>query len=125
MRPKPTPAVVDWLERNDSELALSAVVIGEISFGIERIRHEERAPRLAKTLLKLRKHYVGRIQAFDEESAEIYGEIMGVASRKGITVQAPDGMIAAITLHHRATLATRNVKDFEGMGVKLINPWES
>ncbi len=122
--PRPNAIIVVWLERHDSDLALSTIVIGEISFGIECIRQREFAPRLAKTLLKLRKHHAHRIYAFDEASALIYGEVMGEASKRGRNLRAQDGMIAAITLRHRATLATRNVKDFAGLGVKLMNPWE-
>jgi len=36
-----------------------------------------------------------------------------------------DGVIAATALKHDLTLATRNVKDFSGLSVELLNPWES
>ena len=42
----------------------------------------------------------------------------------GLPLSAPDGMIAATALEHGLTLVTRNVKDFAGLGVVLLNPWD-
>jgi predicted nucleic acid-binding protein len=123
MRPKPAEAVLLWLELNIAELALSAVVIAEISFGIERIRPAERAPRLARAFASVRERFAARILAFDEDSATIYGVIMGEASRKGRTLSMLDGMIAATAMRYSATMATRNRKDFDVLGLKVVNPW--
>jgi predicted nucleic acid-binding protein len=46
-------------------------------------------------------------------------------SPNGVTVAVVDGLIAETALEHRLTVVTRNVKDFEGLGVPIINPWES
>jgi predicted nucleic acid-binding protein len=43
----------------------------------------------------------------------------------GRPLSAPDGMIAATALEHDLTLVTRNVKDFSGLGVVLLNPWDA
>jgi hypothetical protein len=124
MRPKPDQNVIDWLTRFDSELALPAIAIAEIAHGIERIRPAERAPRLARTLDGLRKHYEGRVLAFDERAAMIYGVIMGDASRKGQNLGPLDGMIAATAVRHRAALATRNTRDFGFLELRVIDPWD-
>ncbi|MFN0194790.1 MAG: type II toxin-antitoxin system VapC family toxin [Aestuariivirga sp.] len=123
MRPRPFQAVMDWLEQNDKRLAMTSVTVAELSYGIERIRPAERAPRLSKALESVRQHYDGRMFAFDEPCAMIYGKLMGEASRRGRTLQVPDGMIAAVAIHHRAALATRNVADFEFLDLQVINPW--
>jgi predicted nucleic acid-binding protein len=65
-----------------------------------------------------------RIFAFTEESALVYGEIMGNAARQGRTMSAPDGMIAAIAKIHGGRLATRNTGDFLTTGLALTNPWD-
>jgi len=58
-----------------------------------------------------------------EEAALAYGEIMGQAARRGHAMATQDGMIAAIARVHAGALATRNVSDFRGVGVELIDPW--
>jgi predicted nucleic acid-binding protein len=123
MRPEPHATVVAWLENHESDLALSTVVIAEISSGIERIRLAERAPRLAGAFASARRRFAMRIHAFDEESALIYGSLIGEAARKGHPAAVTDGMIAAIALRHRATLATRNTADFGFFSLQVVNPW--
>ena len=54
----------------------------------------------------------------------MYGEISAGREKKGLPVDPVDLMITAIAKYHHATIATRNVKDFEACGIKLINPWK-
>ncbi|NBB53155.1 PIN domain-containing protein [Rhizobium sp. CRIBSB] len=121
---EPNEAVIAWLIRYDAELALSSIVIGEIAYGIAKIRDDERAPRLELSLKDWRSRFAGRIHGFGEEAALAYGEIMGDAKRRGTTMPAPDGMIAAVAKTKGGALATRNVDDFRHCGVELVNPWE-
>lgn len=123
VRPQPNPNAAAWIRKNDSQLALSTVVLAEIKFGIERIRPDERAKALEGFFRETRRHFAGRIYAFDEHSAVIYGEIMGKASRHGHMFSVPDGMIAAIALRHGAALATRNRSHFQVDGLELVDPW--
>lgn len=123
MRPVPDAAVLSWLKRNEADLALSAVVVAEIIFGIERIKPAERAPRLERTLKSFKSRLLNPVYAFDELSAIVYGEFCGRNSRLGETVATADGMIAAVALRHNGQLATRNVKHFTHSGLNLINPW--
>ena len=44
---------------------------------------------------------------------------------KGQPINAPDGLIAATALEHDLIIVTRNVKDFDGLGVEILNPWET
>ena len=123
LRKSPDAAVLAWLEKHDAELALSAVVIGELVFGIEKIRPDQRAIRLSDGLEEWRKRFAGRIFGLTEEAALLYGDIMGRAVRKGRPMSAPDGMIAAIAGVHDCALATRNTSDFQDAGIALIDPW--
>jgi predicted nucleic acid-binding protein len=123
-RPQPEARVMDWLTRYDAELALSTVVIAELAFGIEKIRPDQRASRLGPGLDAWRQRFSGRIFAFTEEAALVYGHVMGHAVRNGRPISAQDGMIAAIALAHSSPLATRNRSDFEPTGVELIDPWK-
>lgn len=124
MRTKADERVVAWIAANQGKLAISTIVLAEMAFGIERIRLDQRSRRFEGFIARTRSHFDGRIHGFDEESAMIYGVIMGEAHRKGRALTVPDGMIAAIALHHNATLATRNTTDFAFLRIKLVNPWE-
>lgn len=123
LRKQPDEAVIAWLVRYDAELALSAVAIAEIAFGIEKIRPDERAPRLAEGLANWRKRFADRTFVLTEDAALAYGEIMGGAVRQGRPMSAPDGMIAAIAKVNGGRLATRNLADFATAGLDLISPW--
>jgi predicted nucleic acid-binding protein len=124
LRKSPDPAVVEWLVRHDAELALSTVTIAEIAFGIQKILPDQRGRRLEQGLSDWRRRFADRIFGLTEEAALAYGEIMGAASRQGLGMSAPDGMIAAIVRVNGGRLATRNLADFQTTGLELISPWD-
>jgi len=124
LRKSPDPAVIAWLERYDAELALPTVTIAELAFGIAKIQPDQRAARLEQGLADWRHRFADRIFGLTEEAALAYGEIMGAASRQGLAMSAPDGMIAAIARVNGGRLATRNLADFRTTGLELISPWE-
>ncbi|WP_421950668.1 type II toxin-antitoxin system VapC family toxin [Pelagibacterium sp.] len=119
----PDHAVMHWLDTHDPEVVISSVAIAELAFGIERIRPDERAKRLEEGLFRIRQRYSGRIFSFTEEAAMAYGAIVGQLARRGRSLTAFDGMIAAIALVNGGRLATRNIRDFETTGLDLISPW--
>ncbi len=124
LRTSPNEAVVAWLVRHDAELALPTVTIAEIAFGIAKIRPDERALRLEQGLADWRHRFADRIFGLTEEAALAYGNIMGEASRQGLSMSAPDGMIAAIARINGGRLATRNQVDFRTTGLELVSPWD-
>ncbi|MCW5730269.1 MAG: type II toxin-antitoxin system VapC family toxin [Alphaproteobacteria bacterium] len=124
LRKHPDQAVLAWLARHDADLALPTVTIGEIAFGIAKIRPDERAARLWQGLGEWRRRYAARIFGLTEDAALAYGEIMGEASRRGSGMSAADGMIAAIARTNGGRLATRNQADFRAAGLELISPWD-
>lgn len=124
LKKSPDEAVLAWLVQNDAELALPTVTIAEIAFGIQKIKSDERAVRLEHGLSEWRRRFAGRIFALTEKAALAYGDLMGMATRQGRPMSVPDGMIAAIALVNGGRLATRNLRDFETVGLSLISPWE-
>jgi predicted nucleic acid-binding protein len=120
----PDEAVIAWLTRHDAELVLPTVTIGEIAYGIQKIRPDERAARLEKGLSDWRRRFADRIFGLTEEAALAYGDVMGASRRQGREMSAPDGMIAAIARVNGGRLATRNLTDFQTTGLELISPWE-
>lgn len=123
-KPRPSEAVISWISRFEVEFAISTIVIGEVLHGIHKIDPDPRAVRWANNLEFWRDRLAGRIYAYDQGGAEVYGRLMGSNARAGHPMSVPDGMIAAIALANRGKLATRNVKHFETTGLELINPWE-
>jgi toxin FitB len=123
MRLRPEPVVLDWIGQWQPELCLSTVVVAESLFGIRKVPESQRAPRWLSLLGVWRTNLVGRIFSFDEESADIYGQLMGVSHRAGRNISSLDGMIAAVALRHNAVLATRNTRHFDGLGLTLADPW--
>ena len=67
--------------------------------------------------------FVGRVLPVTQAIAVRWGRLDGMRQMAGRPLSAPDGMIAATALEHGLTLVTRNVKDFAGLGVALMNPW--
>lgn len=123
LRPDPAERILAWIEAHDAELCLSAIVIAELMYGIFRVRPEERSPRWAKRIYGWRDRFRDRTFAFDDETADIYGRIMGNAKLEGRRMEAADGMIAATALRHDAAIATRNVGHFKVEGLAVIDPW--
>jgi len=121
-RPDRGAAVSTWLKtRNDEELFLSVITIGEISRGIRQ--QEKRNPEFAKDLNKWLSRtellFEDRIVPFSATDAKIWGELSAEIGNSGA-----DLMIAASALTHDATVVTGNIKDFEPTGVKLIDPFQ-
>ncbi len=122
-RPRPSPEVIAWLEGNEPFLALPAIVLAELRYGIARLPAGRRRSSLLKFWNMIRDRFRGRIFSFDERAAEAYGDLAAAADRAGTPVNVADGQIAAIALVHGMNVATRDIGDFEVSGVPLINPW--
>ena len=126
MRPKPSGNVLNWLNRhNDGDLFISSITIAEICYGLRILPTGQR-----RQLLQVRfeqfvsEGFACNIIDFNEPAARAYAEIMGMRKEKGRPMSLPDGQIAAIAQINHLALATRNITDFEGCGIKLINPFK-
>ncbi len=125
MRPAPAPQVVDWFERQSSwKLSISSVTIAEISYGLAVLPNGQRRNNLETAFrLVVDTRFRNRIWSFDENAAQLYGLLMADLKLSGRTGSIPDIQIAAIAKVNGASLATRNIKDFETLGIDLINPY--
>lgn len=65
-----------------------------------------------------------QVLALDSGTALVAGELMADAERHGRSLAVPDAQVAATCLVHRTALATRNVRDFAGLGIDIVNPWD-
>ena len=127
MRPRPEPRVKDWVAAQDiGTLFLSVVSIGELETGFATMRDAERRARLEVSLERyLALLFSGSILPVTRAIATRWGKLDGMRQMAGRPLSVPDGMIAATALEHRLTVVTRNVKDFAGLGLTLINPWDA
>lgn len=125
LKAQPAPAVLAWLDRQPkTRVALSAISLFEARFGLERIREKDRRTTLNAALdAYLRVDLKGRVLPFDTAAAEKTAALMANRANAGKPMEFRDGMIAGLVLARNATLATRNVKDFEGTNVTVVNPW--
>lgn len=126
MRLRPDGAVTAWLDQQDwSNLYLSSVVIAEMKFGGARLPAGQRRISVLERIDLLVHQFDGRILPFDLDATTSFAEIASHRASVGRPIEFADAQIAAICRLHRATLATRNVRDFEECGIDIANPWSS
>lgn len=102
------------------------MVLAELFSGVELMPKGKRQQLLRdKMELLVSTLFSGRILVFDLAAARAYGQILAARKSKGHPIGEFDAQIAAITVVHKAALATRNTRDFEDCGIELANPWQT
>lgn len=125
MRPNPSEAVLDWFGRQDAAaLHLSAVSEAELRRGAAILAAGRRREKIIAAIdAMIVEDFSGRVLAFDSAAAVAFAEIFADRRAIGRPIGFPDCQIAAIARVHGAALATRNLSDFEGCGLGLLDPW--
>lgn len=118
-RPRPHGAVLAWLQSvNDADLHLSAVTIGEIQAGIEVTRDQDQAKAAEIEGWLEQVAQTWNVLDMDAYTFRAWARLMHRRSDNLIE----DAMIAATAIVHRLTVVTRNVRDFDTLGVASVNP---
>ena len=127
MRARPDPAVLAWFAGHATEtLFLTAVSEAELRTGAAILPDGQRRDRLVRAIdAMIDQDFAGRILPFDSPAARSYAEIAAARRAAGKPIMDADCQIAAITGACGAAIATRNVKDFGGCGIEVINPWDA
>lgn len=121
------PRVVDWLDGQAPEsIWTTSVTVFEIRFGIETLADGRQRRRLEETFTQaLEEEFEGRVLPLDQNAAQAAATIAAHQRRQGRPVEIRDVQIAGIASARKATLATRNTRHFQALGIPLIDPWKS
>jgi len=117
------PTVRAWAQRQVThDLSISVITVMEIEIGIARL--ERRDPAQGETLRRWLEHDL--LAAFANRMLPVDLDVVRQAARMHVPDPRPerDVLIAATALTRNLTVVTRNVADFETLGVALLNPWD-
>lgn len=120
---KPEQQVTTWLSEYRTEILISAITIAEMAFGIACLPLGHQRNALRQRLDEIKFDFTGQIVPFTAVEAETFGLVMAKRRAMGRPMSVPDCQIAATALVLEVPLATRNIHDFENVGLVLINPW--
>ena len=125
MQDRPRADVLVWLDEQPTRaLFVTAVTEAEVLTGIAILPEGRRKRTLADAAKRTFEELMGgRVLPFDSAAAQAYAEIAATRRAAGRPISQSDGQIAAIARSHSMAIATRNVRDFQDMGIDLINPW--
>ena len=122
-RDLPDARVVEFLTVSD-DVWLASVVVHELEFGLRLLAPGQRRDRLVAAHERILARYGERILPLDREGAEWAARFRADARRSGRVLDLGDALIAGTAKANNLAVATRNVRDFEGLEVEIVNPWE-
>jgi predicted nucleic acid-binding protein len=125
VKPQPNSGVIEWLaDADEDRVFISVVTLAELRHGIERLPVGALRNRLDTWLTgEVPGRFETRVLPIDALVANMWGRVMARGQAAGRPVGAMDAFIAATAEQHGLTLVTRNVADFDALGIQLINPW--
>jgi predicted nucleic acid-binding protein len=127
MRQQVHPAVDAFIEtKRADELFVPSIVVAEILYGVGRLPMGQRRKQIeAKFDAFIQRGFASRILPFDAACAAGYATARTARAQMGRPVEVQDALIGGLALAHGATLATRNISDFDGYGLSLVDPWKA
>jgi len=120
-KPAPSSKVVDWLSANEENLVVDSIILGELCIGILALPRGRKRTQLDEWFGEL----VQTIDClpWDAAISREWAKLVVHLKQKGDKLPLLDSMIAATALQHELTVATRNMRDFERTGVKVLDPF--
>ena len=122
-RRQPDAIVARWMTQHAADCAMTAVTVGELQYGMERLAPGRQRNALQLWFEALCGQYGGRILATDEAVWRAFGRLKASMEAIGRPQEDFDVLIAATASVHQLTLVTRNTRHFEDSGVRMLNPW--
>ena len=122
-RPVPDLKVVEWLRRNEREIAVDPIILGEVRFGILLLQRGKRRTNLERWF----DSGVRRLHClpWEAETGLRWAQLLASLRAAGRAMPIKDSLIAATALLHGLTVATRNRADFEKAGVRIVDPFSA
>jgi predicted nucleic acid-binding protein len=120
-KPSPEPKVLEWLRANEAELAVDPIILGEIRFGIDRMPPGQRRKRLELWFAEGIENLV--CLPIDAATGIRWAKLLAQLRATGRAMPFKDSLIAAAALAYGLTVATRNTRDFQQAGLKVIDPF--
>jgi len=121
-KPEPSARVVEWLRRNERELVVDPIILGEIRFGILLLPAGKRRQRLEHWFTEGVRHIL--CLPWDAATGLRWAKLLAELRAKGQAMPIKDSLVAATGLVHSLTIVTRNTADFKKAGLKVVNPFE-
>lgn len=127
MKREPDRSIVAWISaRPATSLFTTTITQAEILYGIELLPTARRRSRLEEAVKEVfTVDFAGRVLPFDQTAAHAYAQIAAARRRAGRPITQFDAQIAAIARSRGASVATRNIGDFERCGINVIDPWRA
>ena len=125
LKREPNPTVLNWLDAQEpATLYITTIGLAELLVSVEVLPQGRRREALGQALSRqLAALFERRILDFDAKAAEAFAATFAGAQAQGNPVPFADCAIAAIAIAKGFIIATRNVRDFKGTGVQIIDPW--
>ena len=125
MRPAPNRNVLAWMDSQPPQsFWITSVTLFEVEFGLALLPRGRRRTQLHEAFTAMvAEDLDGRVLPFDDEAARRSAEMAAKGQLSGRSVEIRDVQIAGIAASRRATLATRNTRHFDTLGLRLVDPW--
>lgn len=124
MRKEPNLRVLQWLDSQDSDsVYISAITCAELRYGVGAMPAGKRKTSLEAVLKNILELFSDKVLSFDAACSANYAELAVRARIHGKGLPTPDGYIAAIAQCNGCSIATRDTRPFESVGLTVINPW--
>ncbi len=117
--------VIDFLSDDQHEFWIPSVVVHELEYGLQLLPTGQRRSDLQELLREFLIAYQGRIVPLDHLGAEWAARFRAHAQRLGRVLELGDALIAGTAKSRQLTVVTRNINDFSGLDLEVVNPWGS
>lgn len=124
LRPLPADEVLRWVAGLEPlSVFTTSITPAEVLYGIEILPLGKRRAKLSAAVDEIFQEFQDRILPFDDQAARLFPKIVAGRTAVGRPISQWDAVIAAIARSRHAILATRDIRDFEHCGLRLVSPW--
>ncbi|QIK62382.1 type II toxin-antitoxin system VapC family toxin [Leucobacter viscericola] len=123
LKPEPNQTVLEWLRLHSNEATLTAVSVFEMRYGASILPPGSRQTELQTQIDSMISAMSARTLNYDATAATAHARFAASARVDGRALSREDGQLLGIAAANGCKIATHNVRDFEGFGVEIIDPW--